>query len=102
MKPPKCVKKPGDISRWFRGIGSGEQVGKLQAVAWFDRRKVILLSSAHDDSDGEVVRRGAGSVERNRYSRPLVVAEYTKNYIGVDKHGQLRSYYGSQLKFTKW
>eukprot|EP00745_Piridium_sociabile_P039652 TRINITY_DN74564_c0_g1_i2.p1 TRINITY_DN74564_c0_g1~~TRINITY_DN74564_c0_g1_i2.p1 ORF type:complete len:596 (+),score=111.91 TRINITY_DN74564_c0_g1_i2:65-1852(+) len=102
MRPAKCVKKSGDILRWFRQIGVGQKKGKVQAVAWYDRRKVTLLSSAHDGTDGEVVRKGPGGVEKARYSRPLAVMEYSKNFNGVDKHDQLRSYYGSRLKFKKW
>ncbi|KAL8589454.1 hypothetical protein ACOMHN_061665 [Nucella lapillus] len=102
MKPAKCVKKPGDTKRWFRQIGDNNKKGKLQAIAWFDRRKVTLLTSAHDATDGEVARKGPGGVEKARYSRPLAVSEYSRNYNGVDKHDQMRSYYGSKLKFTKW
>jgi hypothetical protein len=101
MRPAKCVKKSGDTLRWFQRIGADNQ-GKLQAIAWFDRRKVTLLTTAHGGSDGEVVRKGPGGVEKARYSRPQAVAEYTRNYNGVDKHDQMRSYYGSTLRFSKW
>lgn len=102
MKEAKCVKKSGEVLRWFRAIGSAIKRGKLQAIAWFDRRKVNVLTTAHDSSDGEVVRKGPGGVEKARYSRPQAVADYNLNYNGVDKHDQLRAYYGSQLKFAKW
>ena len=108
MKSAKCVKKSGDTLRWFRSLsfrsddGGENYTGCLQAIAWYDRRKVTLLTSAHDDSDGELVRKGARGVVRARYSRPVAVEEYSKGHNGVDKHDQLRSYYGSQLKFKKW
>ena len=120
MKAKTCVKKPGETRRWYKKFETEEKVelqrddgeritvsqtvhtGNLQAIAWYDKRKVTALTTAHTDEDGEVRRLGRGGVEKARYSRPLAIAVYTRGYNGVDKHDQLRSYFGSKLKFRKW
>lgn len=99
MKDPKCVKASGDTVRWYKPLAAG---GQVQAIAWYDRRKVTVLTTAHTNEDGEVTRKGPGGVVRSRYSRPLAIEDYNRGYNGVDKHDQMRSYYGSTLKFQKW
>ncbi|KAL8601478.1 hypothetical protein ACOMHN_000420 [Nucella lapillus] len=61
MKPAKCVKKHGDTKRWFRQIDDNKKKGKLQAIAWFDRRKTEIFK-------GMV----AGFNGRKRLGRPCV------------------------------
>ena len=113
MKSSKCVKKSGDTRRWYKRIGEKTEddnleddeyyhTGNLQAVAWFDRRKVTVLTTANDNKDGEAVRYGPGGVVKARYPKPQAICDYSHGYNGVDKHDQMRSYYGCQLKFRKW
>ena len=90
FRDPKCVKKLRDILRLRND--------DVQGIAWYDRRKVTLISSAHDATDGEVRRRFGTNV----YSHPKTIAEYSENYAGVDKNDQLRSYYGISNKTVKW
>ena len=67
-------------------------------MAWFDKRKVMVASTAHSSADGTVTRGRA----RQEFARPVAIQEYSKYYCGVDKSDQLRSYYGTSVKAFKW
>ena len=80
IKNPRCVRKPGDIVRL--------QKDSIQAIAWFDRRKVTLVSTVHTSADNAVTRR-RGATTDDPYLRPNAIEEYSKHYNGVDKNDQL-------------
>ena len=46
LEIPNVSKKSGDILRLRKD--------DMQGIAWYDRRKVTLISSAHDATDDEV------------------------------------------------
>ena len=98
----RCVRSSGDCKQWFSSLGDRDDQGCLQCVAWFDNRKVCFLSTAHDQSQGTVVRKASKGKPERTYARPTVAKDYNLNYNGVDKHDQLRSAFGSKLKFKKW
>lgn len=96
VKDKKCVKKPGDT------VTVRMRHGKVQAIAWFDRKKVALVSTAHDSSDVTVTRRARPNTPRLEYSQPTAVMEYNKNYFAVDKNDQLRQYYSIASRAHKY
>jgi hypothetical protein len=60
---------------------------KQMIMKWKNKRNVILISTFHDDSMGNVKTR------RRVIQKTSVVLDYVKNTGGVDKNdGQLRSY----------
>ena len=92
MKKKNVVKKSGDIVRMMKG--------NIQVVAWHDKRKVMVATTGHNAEDG-IVSRGHGRTAKE-YPRPVAIEDYSKNYCGVDKSDQLRSYYGIAIKAVKW
>ena len=90
LKNKKVVKKPRDIVKMMKD--------DTQVVAWFDKRKVMVATTAHGSDDGTVLRRRSGA----EYARPIAIEQYSKYYSGVDKADQLRSYYGISVKCVKW
>ena len=60
----------------------------------------MVGTTGHDTEDGTVIC-GHGC-KAKEYPRPVAIQEYSKNYCGVDKSDELRSYYGICLKAVKW
>ena len=94
FKQKKCVKKPGDTLV--------RRKNSVQAIAWYDRKKVLVASTAHDSSTVEKTRRARPGTEPLTYPRPTAIAQYSLNYFGVDKHDQLRQYYSCASRAHKY
>jgi hypothetical protein len=75
--------------------------GKVMVVAWHDNRKVVCISTCHDDSMTvvRVRKRGGGYDEVNK---PVCVVDYNQNMSGVDRIDQMISYYPTVRKTIKW
>ena len=79
------------------------QHGELTAVLWHDRRDVYVLSTAHNHSVTQVLKRPKGSREKTRMPCPTCIDDYNNFMGGVDLVDQNVSYYSlTQRKTIKW
>lgn len=73
----------------------------VQAIAWFDNRKVLLILSVHANDNNSVLRHASASTTQ-QYPRPMTIKDYCSYFSGVDKSDQLHSYYDRSVKAVKW
>ena len=67
----------------------------VMAVAWQDKRVVLLLSTNSDPrSYGSVTQKTGKGNEENEIACSQAVTNYTKHMGGVDVRDQRREYYG--------
>ena len=90
--PDLKVKKKGEVDYASTPLG-------MLAVAWFDRKKVNLLSTIHRDPDmREVPCRKPGEFTM----KPKIALDYNHGKTGVDVSDQMTSYYQTRRKCVKW
>ena len=76
---------------------------ELTAVLWRDRRDVHVLSTAHSQSIGMVMKRPKGSREKLPIPCPTSISDYNSFMGGVDITDQHISYYSlTQRRTLKW
>lgn len=76
--------------------------GPLPGLKWKDKRVVALLTTIHDNKLVTVTRWSKGATGREEVTKPQGVVEYNKYMGGVDKAGQVISYYGYNNFSKKW
>lgn len=67
--------------------------GQMITVLWHDHRDVCLLSMAHNQSAGIVIKRPKGSREKVPIPCPTCVVDYNSFMGGVDLTDQYINYY---------
>ena len=111
MPKEVTAKRKREPRRTIRAARSG----KILALSWLDKRKVLMLSTKHNASRTQVrtrytIRFGIHHIltsilltRRGEVrEKPTVVADYNLYMLGVDKLDQLMAYYSFLHKSVKW
>lgn len=86
------VKDKGDIDYATSPLG-------MLALAWFDRKRVNILSTIHRDPDmKDVPCKKPGEWTK----KPQVILDYNLGKTGVDVSDQMTTYYQTRRKCVKW
>ena len=86
------VKDKGDIDYATSPLG-------MLALAWFDRKRVNILSTIHRDPDmKDVPCKKTGEWTK----KPQVILDYNLGKTGVDVSDQMTTYYQTRRKCVKW
>ena len=73
-------------------------------MTWMDKRPVKVLSTCHTTDTNIITRRrkNRGGNPFEQISKPQAVIDYNKYMGGVDKIGQMLSYYPTVRRTIKW
>lgn len=96
--PPAIKKAKPKVA----GESVKRQKGNMVATVWYDKRKVTLLSTCQNPTDGMIERRQRGRAQPLTISRPHAISNYNRFMGGVDLSDQLRSYYRVGRSSVKW
>lgn len=87
----------GDV-RWLRCSG-------VLYLQWKDKRAVNMMSTAHTANNHVTATRkvkSGGQWTKIPIRKPLLIEEYNKGMLGVDKSDQLISSYNVLMKYVRW
>lgn len=90
-----------DDKQLQRGNFDFQATNALSVYKWMDSKAVHLISNFHGSEVTSVTRKNAQG-HQITVSCPEVVKDYNSYMGGVDKHDQLRKYYGRDRRSNKW